>query len=78
MADSNFEQGKKYHVTYKLDNQKVAREFVGDYLGTRFSGKEAQFSLRPVAGTAALKFRDILNVKEVSKDTQNSTPRKVS
>lgn len=63
-------RGQKYEVTHMIKGvQRYPRKSVMVFLGINQSLSEYMFSARPKAGTQALRFEHIINIKEVHPNT---------
>lgn len=71
-----FVEGAKYRVRYRLDSQRVDREFVGLYLGWNQYGWH-DLSLRPAAGTVTLPDDAIIEIEMVASVVACTQPVKV-
>lgn len=63
----------RYRVRFKLDGQRVPREFVGMYLGYRLDGggvRVTEWSLRPAAGTSSIDEADLTNCWPTDEDVK--------
>lgn len=72
-------QGKRYHIVFRLESQRVNHEAVMDFMGRdRSWAATLNFSARPVAGTQAMERDCIITVTEVSKNTPIYVDRRVT
>lgn len=75
MKDLKLETSTRYLVHYQIPGvNRVPWFFVGTYIGDRDS--QAQFDLRPKAGTTPLRYDHILRVEPVSSAIPHQPPKK--